>query len=98
MTAQTKPELATIGMIGLAVMGENLALNIARNGFPIAVYNRDTDKVDDFVQRAEGKPVIGAHSIEEFVNSLERPRKIILLIKAGNPVDQVIAQLKPLLS
>ena len=97
MTAQTKPELATIGMIGLAVMGENLALNIARNGFPIAVYNRDTDKVDDFVQRAEGKPVIGAHSIEEFVNSLERPRKIILLIKAGNPVDQVIAQLKPLL-
>jgi len=97
MTAQTKPELAKIGMIGLAVMGENLALNIARNKFPIAVYNRDTSKVDKFLQRAEGQQVIGAYSIEDFVNSLEKPRKIILLVKAGGPVDAVLDQLKPLL-
>src|SRR6266404_9339263 len=97
MTAQTKPELAKIEMIGLAVMGENLALNIARNGFPIAVFNRDTSKVDKFLGRAEGKQVIGAYSIQDFVNSLEKPRKIILLVKAGGPVDAVLAQLKPLL-
>ena len=63
MAAETKPELAKIGMIGLAVMGENLALNIARNGFPIAVYNRDAAKVDKFLHRAEGKQVIGVTSI-----------------------------------
>ncbi|MFP5260542.1 MAG: NAD(P)-binding domain-containing protein, partial [Blastocatellia bacterium] len=97
MTAQTKPELAKIGMVGLAVMGENLALNIARNGFPIAVFNRDTTKVDRFLERAEGKQVIGAYSIQDFVNSLETPRKIILLVKAGKPVDDVIEQLKPFL-
>ena len=97
MTAQTKPELAKIGMIGLAVMGENLALNIARNGFAIAVFNRDTSKVDKFLHRAEGKQVIGAYSIQDFVNSLEKPRKIILLVKAGGPVDAVLEQLKPLL-
>src|SRR2546423_6196841 len=97
MTAQVKPELAKIGMIGLAVMVENLALNIARNGFPIAVCNRDTSKVDKFLQRAEGKQVIGAYTIEDFVRSLEKPRKIILLVKAGGPVDDVLAHLKPLL-
>ena len=97
MAAETKPELAKIGMIGLAVMGENLALNIARNGFPIADYNRDAAKVDKFLHRAEGKQVIGAYSIENFVNSLEKPRKIILLVKAGGPVDDVLTQLKPLL-
>src|SRR5215217_724635 len=97
MTAQTKPELAKIGMIGLAVMGENLALNIARNGFPIAVFNRDTTKVDRFLERADGHQVIGAYSIQDFVNSLETPRKIILLVKAGKPVDDVIEQLKPFL-
>ncbi|HEX8186082.1 MAG TPA: decarboxylating NADP(+)-dependent phosphogluconate dehydrogenase [Blastocatellia bacterium] len=98
MTAQTQPELAKIGMVGLAVMGENLALNIARNGFPIAVFNRDTTKVDRFLERAEGRQVIGAYSIQDFVNSLETPRKIILLVKAGKPVDDVIEQLKPFLS
>jgi len=97
MTAQTKSELAKIGMIGLAVMGENLALNIARNGFAIAVFNRDTSKVDKFLHRAEGKQVIGAYSVQDFVNSLEKPRKIILLVKAGGPVDAVLEQLKPLL-
>jgi 6-phosphogluconate dehydrogenase len=101
MSAQSKPELAKIGMVGLAVMGENLALNIARNGYPIAVYNRDTTKVDKFLGRAqshaEGQQVIGAYSVEDFVKSIERPRKIILLVKAGGAVDAVINQLKPLL-
>src|ERR1043165_1325849 len=99
MSAKSKPELAKIGMVGLAVMGENLALNIARNGYPIAVFNRDTSKVDKFLDRAkshaEGQQVIGAYSIEDFVKSIERPRKIILLVKAGGAVDAVIAQLKP---
>ncbi|HEV8486084.1 MAG TPA: NADP-dependent phosphogluconate dehydrogenase [Blastocatellia bacterium] len=95
MTATPKAELAKIGMVGLAVMGENLALNIARNGFTIAVFNRDTTKVDRFLERSEGKNVIGAHSIKEFVDSLEKPRKMILLVKAGPPVDDVISQLKP---
>ncbi|HEY6330351.1 MAG TPA: NADP-dependent phosphogluconate dehydrogenase [Blastocatellia bacterium] len=88
---------AKIGMFGLAVMGENLALNIAHHGFKIAAFNRDTSKVDRFLKRAEGSPVIGARSTEEFVASLERPRKIILLVKAGQPVDDVIAHLRPLL-
>ena len=79
-------------------MGENLALNIARNGYPIAVFNRDPAKVDKFLERAEGQQVIGAYSIQDFVNSLETPRKIILLVKAGQPVDDVINQLKPHLS
>jgi 6-phosphogluconate dehydrogenase len=99
MSAQSKPELAKIGMVGLAVMGENLALNIARNGYPIAVFNRDTTKVDRFLERAksqdDGDHVIGTYSIEEFVKSIERPRKMILLVKAGGPVDAVIDQLKP---
>lgn len=101
MSAQAGTRQAQIGMIGLAVMGENLALNIARNGFPIAVFNRDTTKVDRFLNRAkdhaEGQEVIGTYSIEDFVKSLARPRRIILLVKAGAPVDAVIAQLKPLL-
>ena len=93
---------SAIGMIGLAVMGENLALNIARNGFQISVFNRDTTKVDKFLARAselnEREKVTGTYSLEEFVNSLSLPRKIILLVKAGSPVDDVLAQLKPLLS
>jgi 6-phosphogluconate dehydrogenase len=92
---------ARVGLIGLAVMGENLALNIARNGFPIAAFNRDTSKVDRFLARANehvpGRNAIGTYRIEDFVSSLERPRKIILLVKAGSPVDAVIGQLKPLL-
>ncbi|HMG36264.1 MAG TPA: NADP-dependent phosphogluconate dehydrogenase [Blastocatellia bacterium] len=97
MTA-VKPKTAQIGMFGLAVMGENLALNIARNGFPIAVFNRDTTKVDKFLERAGDGPVIGTHSPQEFVSSLDRPRKIVLLVKAGKPVDDVLSQLQPLLS
>lgn len=102
MQAETKTKTAKIGMIGLAVMGENLALNIARNGFPIAVFNRDTTKVDKFLKRAESfqdsDKVIGTYSLEDFVASLETPRRIILLVKAGEAVDAVINQLKPLLS
>lgn len=87
---------AHIGLIGLAVMGENLALNIERNGFPIAVYNRTTEKVDALMNgRAKGKRFTGCHSIEEFVAALERPRRIIIMVKAGAPVDETIQQLLP---
>ncbi len=86
---------AKIGMIGLGVMGENLARNIERNGYSIAVWNREPKKVDDFVGRLEGHQVIGAHTPEEFVKSLERPRKAILLVKAGDPVDWTVDQIKP---
>ena len=86
---------AKIGLIGLAVMGENLALNIERNGFPIAVWNRDPKKVETLLEtRAKGKNFIGTKSIQEFVNSLEKPRKIIMLVKAGEAVDWTVAQLK----
>ncbi len=82
-------------MIGLGVMGENLARNIERNGYSIAVWNREPAKVDEFVERLEGHQVIGAHTPEEFVKSLERPRKAILLVKAGSPVDWTVDQIKP---
>ncbi len=88
----------SFGVIGLAVMGENLALNVERNGFPIAVYNRSREKTDAFMaNRAVGKQVKAAYSLEEFVASLERPRKILIMVKAGAPVDATIEQLKPLL-
>jgi 6-phosphogluconate dehydrogenase len=88
----------SFGLIGLAVMGENLALNIERNGFPIAVYNRSSDKTDAFMtHRAGGKNVKPTYSLEEFVQSLDRPRKILIMVKAGGPVDAVMNQLKPLL-
>jgi 6-phosphogluconate dehydrogenase len=89
-------EKADIGLIGLAVMGENLVLNMERNGYTVAVYNRTVEKVDKFVNgRGKGKNFIGAHSIEEFVASLERPRKVMLLVKAGQAVDAFIDQLIP---
>ncbi|MEO1093443.1 MAG: NADP-dependent phosphogluconate dehydrogenase [Cyanobacteria bacterium J06638_28] len=88
----------SFGVIGLAVMGENLALNVERNGFPVAVYNRSRDKTDRFMeQRAGDKNVKATYSLEEFVASLERPRRILVMVKAGGPVDAVIGQLKPLL-
>lgn len=86
------------GVIGLAVMGENLALNVERNGFPISVYNRSSNKTEKFMaERAQGKNVHAAYTLEDFVQSLERPRRILVMVKAGNPVDKVIEQLKPLL-
>ncbi len=89
-------KLADIGLIGLAVMGENLVLNMERNGFTVAVYNRTVEKVDKFISgRGKGKNFIGTHSIEEFVKSLERPRKVMMLVKAGKAVDDFIEQLLP---
>ena len=88
----------SFGVIGLAVMGENLALNVERNGFPIAVYNRSREKTDEFMKtHAVGKNVKAGYTLEEFVGLLERPRKILIMVKAGGPVDAVIEQLKPLL-
>jgi len=88
----------SFGVIGLAVMGENIALNVERNGFPIAVYNRTAAKTEEFMaKRAVGKNVVAAYSIEDFVKSLARPRKILVMVQAGAPVDAVIKQLQPLL-
>lgn len=87
---------ADIGLIGLAVMGENLVLNMESKGFTVAVYNRTVEKVDAFVGgRGAGKNLIGTRSIEEFVASLERPRKVMMLVKAGAAVDALMEQLIP---
>ncbi len=91
-------KLADIGLIGLAVMGENLVLNMESKGFTVAVFNRTVDKVDAFINgRGKGKNFIGAHSLQELVASLERPRKVMMLVKAGQPVDDFIERLIPLL-
>jgi 6-phosphogluconate dehydrogenase len=88
-----------IGLIGLAVMGENLVLNMESKGFTVSVFNRSTQKVDDFVAgRAKGKKIVGTHSLEELVKSLKSPRKVMLMIKAGSAVDDMINTLIPLLS
>ena len=87
---------ADIGLIGLAVMGQNLALNIHDHGFKIAVFNRTTSKVDDFLNgRVKGTGVIGTHSIQELVGSLKKPRRVMLMVKAGDPVDEFIELLLP---
>ncbi len=89
---------ADIGLVGLAVMGENFILNMESKGFTVACFNRTVSKVDTFVEgRAKGKNVIGCHSIEEFVDSLAKPRKVMLLVKAGAAVDAFIDQVLPLL-
>ncbi len=89
-------EKQNIGLIGLAVMGENLVLNMESKGFSVSVFNRTTSKVEAFISgRAQGKNIRGCFSIEELVQSLERPRKIMLLIKAGQPVDDFIDLLIP---
>ncbi|WP_346236058.1 decarboxylating NADP(+)-dependent phosphogluconate dehydrogenase [Niabella insulamsoli] len=90
--------LSDIGVIGLAVMGENLILNMESKGFQVTAYNRTVDKVENFVNgRAKGKNIVGAHSIEELVRSLKSPRKVMLMIKAGKPVDDFIELLIPYL-
>jgi len=86
---------ANIGMIGLGVMGQNLALNIERNGYSVAVYDREPSVLDAFIARHPGKRITGFHSPQDFVAALERPRKIILLVKAGDPVDWTINLIKP---
>ena len=85
------------GLIGLAVMGENLALNVESRGYKVAVYNRTTSKVDDLINgRAKGKNFVGTHSLEDFVKSVKRPRKLMMLVKAGPAVDAIIESLIPL--
>ncbi len=89
-------KLADIGLIGLAVMGENLVLNMESKGYTVAVFNRTVAKVDSFMEgRGAGKNFIGARSIEELVASLERPRKVMMLVKAGKPVDDFIELVMP---
>ncbi|MEW6507669.1 MAG: decarboxylating NADP(+)-dependent phosphogluconate dehydrogenase [Bacteroidota bacterium] len=91
-------EQADIGLVGLAVMGENLVLNMESHGFLVSVYNRTVDKVNAFVNgRGRGKKIIGTSSIEELVASLKKPRKIMLMVKAGKPVDDFIELLLPFL-
>ena len=87
-----------IGLVGLAVMGENLVMNMESKGFQVAVYNRTTQKVKDFVEgRAAGKNIVGCYSIEELVANLEKPRKVFMMVKAGQAVDALIDQLIPYL-
>jgi 6-phosphogluconate dehydrogenase len=87
-----------VGLIGLGVMGENLALNIERNGFPIAIFNRTTQKVDEFLNgAAKGKGIVGCHDPKSFIQAIARPRKVILLVKAGDAVDKTIDSIKPYL-
>ena len=89
---------ANIGLIGLAVMGENLVMNMESKGFTVAVFNRTAEKVDKFVNgRAAGKNIIGCHSLEELVDNLEKPRKVFMMVKAGQAVDDMIEKLLPLL-
>jgi 6-phosphogluconate dehydrogenase len=89
-------ESCDIGLIGLAVMGQNLVLNMNDHGYRVAVFNRTVSKVDEFIQNeAAGTQVVGAHSIEEFVGSLKRPRRAMLMVKAGDTVDQMIEALLP---
>ena len=94
-----------IGLIGLAVMGQNLVLNMANNGFSVGVYNRTTSTTDEFVHKLQTEPadkvhpgtaerISGFHSIEEFVASLKAPRRVMIMVKAGAPVDAVIDQLQ----
>ena len=85
-----------LGLIGMAVMGQNLVLNMSDHGYTVAVYNRTTSRVDNFIEnRAHGRDIIGTHSIEELISALKRPRRVMLMIKAGKPVDLVIDQLLP---
>ncbi|MFA5017668.1 MAG: NAD(P)-binding domain-containing protein, partial [Methylobacter sp.] len=90
---------ANIGLIGLAVMGQNLALNMNDHGFKVAVYNRTTSTVDEFLTGpAKNTQIIGTHSLEELIDNLESPRIVMLMVKAGEVVDQYIDKLTPLLS
>ena len=87
-----------IGLIGLAVMGENLVINMESKGFTVSVFNRSTEKVTKFVEgRAKGKNIVGTYSLEELVASLEKPRKVMMMVKAGSAVDDMIEKLLPLL-
>lgn len=86
-----------IGVVGLAVMGKNLAWNIESRGYSVSVYNRSSEKTDEMVNESKGKQIHPTYSLEEFVNSLEKPRKILLMVKAGPATDATIDSLLPLL-
>src|SRR3989449_9477799 len=87
---------ADLALIGLAVMGQNLILNMNDHGFTVVAFNRTVSKVDDFLnQEAKGTNVIGAHSIEEMIGRLKKPRRVMLMVKAGKPVDEFIEVLLP---
>src|SRR5688572_15128223 len=89
---------ADIGLIGLAVMGQNLVLNMADHGFTVAVFNRTTSKVDEFTQgEARGKSIVGTHSLDAFFKALKRPRKVMFMVKAGDAVDELIKLCLPYL-
>jgi 6-phosphogluconate dehydrogenase len=89
---------ADIGLIGLAVMGQNLVLNMADHGYTVAVFNRTASKTDEFLKGpAKGKKIEGSHELRDFVANLKRPRRVMLMVKAGDPVDEFIDQLVPLL-
>src|SRR6202046_679739 len=93
-----QPESCDIGLIGLAVMGQNLVLNMNDHGFKVAVFNRTVSKVDDFINHeAKGTQVVGAHSAEELCSMLKSPRRVMMMVKAGEVVDQTIAQVEPYL-
>jgi 6-phosphogluconate dehydrogenase len=97
VTKKDKTQLAHFGVIGLAVMGSNLALNVSDQGYSVAVWNLETEAMERFIKENPDRNFVGAKSLEEFVRSLERPRRILMMIKAGDPVDQTIEKLKPLL-
>ena len=87
---------ADIGLVGLAVMGQNLVLNMESRGYSVAVYNRTTERTLEFMeQRATGKKIVAGHSIQEFLSALKKPRTVMIMVKAGKPVDDTIAQLAP---
>src|SRR5687768_18202433 len=87
---------ADIALIGLAVMGQNIILNMNDRGYTVVAYNRTVSKVDEFLAReAKGTKVIGAHSLEEMVKQLKRPRRVMLMVRAGTPVDEFIERLMP---
>jgi 6-phosphogluconate dehydrogenase len=88
---------ADFGMIGLAVMGKNLALNVEDHGFSVAVWNREPEMTDQFLAENAGKKLVGAHALEDFVAKLARPRRIMMMIKAGAPVDEMLEKIAPLL-
>src|ERR1043165_2806186 len=96
-TEEAKAKQGQFGMIGLAVMGRNLALNIEEHGFPVAVWNLETDVVDQFTAENRGKKFVGTKTFACFVKAPERPRRIMMMIKAGSPVDQTIDKLAPFL-
>ena len=96
--ARMSEPVADIALIGLAVMGQNIILNMNDHGYVVCAYNRTTDKVDKFLDNeAKGTKIVGAHSLEEMVAKLKKPRRVMLLVKAGQAVDDFIAKLVPLL-